>query len=202
MNWYTEIRVKIGRFFKKYKKVIILALIIWAVIFVANLALKSWEKPVLPETTYTPNVSVMNNDKVPEKLQEPIANKIKEYMDYCNNREYEKAYNLLSEGCRKYAYTSLDQFKAHIDVIFRDKKMVYDLQDYSNISGYYVYSVKIYEDILATGLTNDDFSYFDEKMVLKQTKNGIELSIGGFVDVEDISQIAEDDNMKVRVKEK
>ena len=99
----TNFRIKIKEIFKKIWKNAGIVLILWIIMLIINYLLGNMKTEPIPITTYEPHISIMNEDKeVPKDLQEPINKIFNEYVNYCNNQEYEEAYNMLSEGCKKY----------------------------------------------------------------------------------------------------
>ena len=87
--------LKMKDFWRKNKTKIIIALLIWLVIVIINYILKNVNVEITPKTTYEPHTAIMDDSKVPEKLQNPIEELISKYINYCNNKEYENAYNML-----------------------------------------------------------------------------------------------------------
>ena len=110
--------LKMRDFWRKNKPKIIIALLIWLVIIVINYILKNFKQEELPKTTYEPHIAIMDNSEVPEKLQDPIENLIDKYINYCNNKEYENAYTMISSNCRNALYPDIESFKKYIDSIF------------------------------------------------------------------------------------
>lgn len=201
MNFWTDLRIRTRQFFKKYKNIIIIALVAWAVIFVINMILKYRKEPETPISTYTPNKSIMSDEEVPKKVH-TTANKIlDEFVEYCNQKQYEKAYNMIDEECREEVYGGIDLFIKHIQEVFGNSKKIYNIQNYSNVGKTYVYNIRILEDIITTGTTGN-YNYYEEKIVFKDTNNGIKLCMGGFIGKEEINVIAEDDYMKINIYEK
>lgn len=200
MDFFLNIRLKVGRFFRKYKKIIFIVLVIWLVIIAVNYFLKKMGENQKPSTTYEPNVAVMDNSEVPKSLQEPINNLIGEFVNYCNNKEYEKAYNLIDTDCREAIYPSIDKFKIYVDSIFKSKK-IYNIQNFSNVNKNYIYDVRILDDILTTGASNG-YAYYEEKFVMKSTKDGLKLCIGGFVQKDNLNIVAEDEYMKIQIQKR
>ena len=77
----------------------------------------------------------------------------------------------------------------------------YSIQNYSNTKGYYIYEVKYFDDILATGLTNSEYTFTTEKLVLsKSSKGGFEIAVGNFIEYRDIKSVAENDFLKIDIK--
>lgn len=195
----TKFILKIKDFWRKHKAKIIIILLIWLAIIIINQILKNIEKEELPSTTYEPHTAVMDNSKVPEKLQDPIEKLIEEYINYCNNKEYENAYNMLSDDCKKDVYPDIEDFKIYIDSVFDEKKTYY-IQDYSNVDDTYIYNVYIFEDMLATGLTNSEPKYYEEKIVIKNNNGNLEFAIREYIGKEDVKNVYEDDYLKVSIE--
>ena len=201
MDFWLKIRLKVNGFFRKYKNVIILVIIAWAVIIAVNYLLKYINDNKKPTTTYEPNKAVMDDSTVPSKLQEPINEMISKFVQYCNDKDYDSAYNLLDDDCKEYLYTSVDEFKVYVDNVYKTKK-VYNIQNFSNVGNNYIYVVRILDDIIATGTNNGGYVYYEEKFVMKNTKDGLKMSIGGFVDKEDLNIVTEDEYLKFNIEYK
>lgn len=200
---FTDVRLRIKHFFRKYKKIIYVAIIIWLVIFLVNQLLKLYNPTKELEKTYEPHTSVMDtSSKVPTKYQTSIEDMIEEYVNYCNNNDFDKAYNMLSDDCKKYAYPTFDSYLNHLKIVMYTPKK-YSIQDYSNINNMYIYSVKYTDDILATGLTNSEYSYTEEKMAFqKNDKEEFEMSVGNFIKHEDMKLSTENEYLKIDVRER
>ena len=191
--------LKLRDFFRKNKAKIIIALLIWAVIAIINFILKNMEPVEMPSTIYQPHTAIMDDTEVPKKLQDPIEKLIQEYIDHCNNKEYEAAYNMISQECREVLYPDISDFKIYIDSIF-DEKKVYYIQNYSNLDNKYIYSVCIFEDILATGLTGSQVEYYEEKFVITNNNGNLELAIREYIGENDIQNVYEDEYIKVSIE--
>lgn len=201
MNFWLRIRLKVNDFFKRYKNTIIVIIIAWAVIVAVNYLLKYMNENKEPSTTYEPNKAVMDDSTVPSKLQEPINELISQFVSYCNDKNYEAAYNLIDDECKEALYPSIDVFKKYVDNIYKTKK-IYNIQNFSNIDKNYIYEVRILDDIIATGTNGSGYIYYEEKFVMKDTKDGLKMSIGGFVDKEDLNIITEDEYLKFNIEYK
>lgn len=201
MNFWLRVRLKINDFFKRYKNTIVLIIIAWAVIVAVNYLLKYMNENKEPSTTYEPNKAVMDDSTVPSKLQEPINELISQFVSYCNDKNYEAAYNLIDDECKEALYPSIDVFKKYVDNIYKTKK-IYNIQNFSNIDKNYIYEVRILDDIIATGTNGSGYIYYEEKFVMKDTKDGLKMSIGGFVDKEDLNIITEDEYLKFNIEYK
>ena len=198
---FIDTRLKIRRFFKKYRRIVIFIVILWAIIFVANYILKNMPQEEIPKTTYEPNISVMAEDEVPKKWQATIESTIDTFVQKCNNKEYEAAYNMLSDDCKSEVYPTLNSFQRYVDARFTEKR-AYSIQNFSNVGKQYIYNVNLMEDLMATGLTGKEY-YIDEEMfVFTEDDDSLKLSIDGFVRKTDLNIFAEDENLKVNIDSK
>ena len=198
---FLKWRLKIRNFFKKYRKVILIVIVVWAVIMAINYYLKNQKEPEVLNTTYTPHEVLLKSDTdVPEKLQTPIEDLIDDYVNKCNSKDYSGAFNLLTEECKTYVFDdSLDKFKEYIDEVFDNEKR-YSIQDYSNYGEYYIYNIKIIDNIIKTGLTNQTYAYYEEKIAIKQDGNTLKMNVNDYMEHEDLKKIAEDDYLKIRIE--
>ena len=201
MDYWLDIRLKVRRFFRNHKKKIVIILIVWAIVIAINYYLKNRTKIIVPQTTYDPHSPVMDiTDKVPEKYKEPISNLIYNYVEYCNNKEYENAYNLLSEKFKEKYSMNIEDFKEYVDNIFAAKK-IYNIQNFSNIDNTYIYRVRLLEDILASG-TTDDYKYSEEKYVVKEENGILKISLDGYCGEKEMDIDVEDDYMQIKILKK
>lgn len=200
---FLKWRLKIRNFFKKYKRVIFIVLIVWLVIIAINFFLgHRSETPVL-NTTYNPHEVVLTSDtEVPEKLQTPIEDTIDDYINKCNNKDYSGAFELLTTDCKTHVFgDSLDNFTTYASSVFPNKKR-YSIQNYSNFGQAYIYNVKLIDDIIATGLTNQSYAYYEEKFAVKEEDGKIKLNVNDYMGFNDLKKVAEDDYLKIRVENK
>lgn len=201
---FTELRLKIKRLFRKYGRIIFVIFIIWAIIFLINLMLKNKENIPEATTTYDVHTSVIDSTtSTPSSMREPIEEIISEYVGYCNEGNYQKAFNMLSKECRKYGFdNSVYRFMEHVLVKMPTPKK-YSIQDYSNVkygnTRLYIYEIKYTDDLLATGLTNSTYSYTSEKLTFYESDDGLEMSAGDYIYYSDIKSIAENEYFKIDV---
>ena len=205
---YTDLRLKLRHFFKKYRKIVFVVITIWGIVIMINQMLKNREVEPKTITTYEPHVSVMSQtSSTPKSMQEPIENLIKKYVDYCNERDLEKAFFLLSEECREFEFDkSPNKFIKYVLNKIPSKRE-YSIQNYSNIKvddkRVYIYEIRYTEDLLATGLTETDFYYTSEKMSFYEDDyEKIQMNIGNYIYQTDIKNISENEYLKIDVIQK
>ena len=137
---------------------------------------------------------------MPDDLKSPIDDLIYDYVNKCNNKDFSGAFALLTDDCKKNVFgDSEDKFKEYAESVFPNKKR-YSIQSYSNYGGYYIYNIKIIDDILVTGLTNQEYAYYEEKIAIKQNGDKLQLCVNDYMGYDDLKKIAEDDYLKIRVE--
>lgn len=197
---FTQIRINIIDFFKKHGKKIIIILFVWAIIIAINYFVGKIEDTPEIQTNYNPHESVMENGSVPTNLQEPIEQLIGQFVENCNNKDYEAAYNLLTEDCKNNIYPDIELFKQYVDSVFPNKK-IYNIQNFSNKDKIYIYTVNILNDILATGLNNEeDENVYSEKYVVIEENGQLKLSIRQYIGRQNLTYIYEDEYMKIKIE--
>lgn len=200
---FLKWRLKIRNFFKKNKGKIFFIFIIWVIIIAINFLLsRKKETPVL-NTTYTPHEVLLKSDyDVPEKLQNPIEDLIDDYINKCNEKEFSSAYALLTDDCKKNVFEdSEEKFTKYANSIFKTKKR-YSIQNYSNYGGNYIYNIKIIDDIITTGLTGQEYAYYEEKLAIKQNGDNLQLCVNDYMGEQELKKVIEDDNLKIRIENK
>lgn len=200
---FLKLRLKVRNFFKKYKNKIFIVLVIWIIILAINYLSGHQKQKIVLNTTYAPhNVVLLSDSEVPENLQNPIEDLIDDYVNKCNNKDYKAAYELLTEECKTHAFNnSLEKFTKYIDSIFAQEKR-YSIQNYSNISEQYIYNLKLLNDIITTGLTNESYAYYEEKIAIKKENGQLKLSVNDYMGSKELKNVAEDDYLKIRIESK
>ena len=204
---FTELKLKVRHFFRKYRKAIIIGLIIWAIIFLVNQIVMNLPRNYEAETSYEAHTSIMDSSsKTPTSLQQPIEEVIEQYVNYLNDGNFQSAFNMLSEDCRKYGFNDdVTEYMAHVYTKMPTPKQ-YAIQNYSNITygkkNMYIYEVKYFDDILATGLTNSDYEYTSENITFYSGDDGLEMNVGNYIYHTDIKNISENEYLKIDVVDK
>ena len=77
------------------------------------------------------------------------------FVNYCNKRKIENAYEMLTEECKKAMFSTIEDFeRIYINNIYKVKRE-YELTELSTDGNKITYLVTLYGDMLATGNTND-----------------------------------------------
>lgn len=198
---FIDARLKIRQFIKRNRKKVIFVAIVLSIIIAINYVLKNMQRDESPKTTYEPNVAVMDESEVPTKWQDEIKNRIDTFINYCNNKEYEAAYAMLSDDCKSALYPVLSEFQLYVDSRFQVKR-IYSIQNFSNLADQYIYNVNLMSDFMATGSTGTEYGYLQEKFVFTEDDKDLKLSIGGFIRTSKLDAFVEDENLKIVVESK
>jgi len=198
-----KLRLKIRNFIKDHKRTILIVLLVWLIILAVNFLLGLRTPVQVPMSSFTPNISVLDGSSVVNaKKHGKISDIIDNYINYCNNGEFENAYNLLSENCKEKAFNNnVNKFTEYAKNIFNQKKR-YSLQNYSNYGKTYVYDVRIFNDFLASGLTDEEYAFYQEKFAMVDEGKEIKLNVGNFIDKQDVKRFVDDEYSKIKIKSK
>lgn len=163
---------------EKYKLIGYGILIIICILFaIKSLNLYYEEQEERKMTQITQNE--INETKQSTIETEPINNSIENdtiratmtsFVNYCNNREIENAYKMLTDQCKNAMFPSEDYFKnTYLEKIYKEKK-IYDMLKWSEDGNKTTYLVKLYGDLLATGGVDND--YTEDYYTFVKNENG------------------------------
>lgn len=149
-----------------------------------------------------PTQSIITGEKVSVEKTEQNTNIIKEFVEYCNNEKYEKAYDLLTEEGKKEFNNDINTFiKNYCKNVFATKK-TYNLDLWLNTNNIYTYKVTFYEDnLLATGSSNMNKNIEDYITIIHQN-NEDKININGFIIEKTIHKSQEVNNVEIIINSK
>ena len=199
----ARLLLKIRDIWKKYWKYIVSVIVVWITVIMINTYLKNRPKQINMVNTYTPDTPVIEDGgSVPKKDKEEVNNTIDTYFNYCNNKEYQKAYNMLTKDCQAYLYSgSISSFKEYVDETFQGKK-IYNIQNFSNVGETYIYNLRILDDIMASGTTGG-YNTYQEKIALIREDGKIKIANQGYIGRKIFNNIVGEDNyLKIKVLSK
>ncbi len=198
---FTDLKVKIQDFFIKNKKKIIIIIVIWLIIMGINKIIGVVKDMQPPETSYEPKSPIISGSNVSKSTYTKTEDVINNYVKFCNNKEYESAYELITDDCKEIKFkNNIENFKKYVDYIF-DGYKVASIQNYSNKDKVYVYKVTISEDIMATGRNNENYNTYNE-MIVAYKDDTTKISLGGFIQKEKLDYMNQDSYLRVWLEEK
>ncbi len=139
--------------------------------------------------------SVVSGETISTEKLKSATEVIGEFMDYCNQGNTEAAYGLLTDDCKEQMYNSLDAFnQAYYQDVFGGEQKIYSVENWVGD----IYRVRISENMLATGKSNNGYSKQDY-ITVKETGEGYKLNINSYIGHEEINKTTEDNNIVVEV---
>lgn len=147
------------------------------------------------QNTYTPEQTMGLGADIPKQEQTQNETIINEFFEYCNQKQIEQAYAILSEDCKEQLYPTLEDFyRLYVQQIFTTKKL-YSIQSWI-YSGTATYEIRIKDDILSTGLTTTSGTIQDYYTIIE--KDGKQyLNINSYVKRKEINKEVEKDGIKI-----
>lgn len=130
------------------------------------------------QTSYKPQQTTVLGDDVKEENQEQNTKVMDEFISYCNAKEIEKAYNLLTDECKKEKFSgSIENFKInYVEKIFTSTK-TYNMQSWINV-GNPTYKVRILDDVLKTGSVGE---VVEDYITIVKENNTYKLSLNSYI---------------------
>lgn len=118
-----------------------------------------------------PKDSVLTQTNLSEKKAEENAKLIKEFVQYCNEKKPEQAYQLLSDACKEELYGTANLFaQNYISPIFKTQK-TYELELWAEFDGCSTYKITFLEgNALQTGGSTSSNNFVDYITVVKQAE--------------------------------
>lgn len=199
----TKILLALRNFWKKNWKIIIIIAVIWIAIIIFNNYLKNRPEEIVAINTYNPDEPVIDtSESIPNNQKEEVNTLIDSFFNYCNNKQYQNAYNMLTSDCQKYMYSdSLEDFIEYVDSIYTTSK-IYNIQNYSNVDNVYIYNINILDDIMSTGTTGG-YQTYTEKIAIVDEDGTLKISNQGYIGKKTFNNLfAEDNYLKIKILNK
>ena len=149
-------------------------------------------------TTITENKSVVTGKKVQKDTLQTAVTIIDTFIEYCNNHELEKAYDLLTKECKTHIFKSQEMFeKAYYDNVFEGKAKKCTVENWEEN----IYKVRIADDMLWTGKNNNGYAK-EDYITVKKEEDEYKLNINSYIGYKQINETTNKDNIKMEVIEK
>ena len=123
--------------------------------------------------------SLVSGGSVSEAHQEQFGKLIDNFLTYCKNHEPEKAYGLLSEDCKNILYPNETIFEQQYYKNKFTSEKKYSFQSWTS-KDTYIYRVKIFNNMLATGTGNSE-KYIQDYISIVKENDSYKLNVNGFV---------------------
>lgn len=143
--------------------------------------------------------TIMSGDSISDEYKDDFGQLIDEFCTHCINHEPEKAYDLLSNDIKNIKYKSVDIFK---DLYYEDRfegNKQYSFQSWSKSNDIYIYQVKVFDNMLATG-KNSEENYQEDFITIVPDGGDFKLNIDNYIGRKEIFKKASNDILQVSVQ--
>ena len=199
LRYYNQNRLKIWA--------ILLAIVLgYALLQVLNSAIANHntEENNEQETTSNNVVSYRNESesmvtggRVSSTYSEKIGQVINQFFTYCVNHDPQRAYDMVSNNTKQVLYQTEELFeKNYYQNKFNGNKQ-FSFQSWSRTDTLYIYQVRIFDNMLATGQTSDN--YIEEYVTIAVEEGSYKLNLNSYLGRKQISVKNEDENLSIQV---
>lgn len=155
------------------------------------------------EDTSRPVESVITGEKLPNETTNENVDMIKQFVDFNNKKDYQNAYNLLTEECKSKIFNNdINNFISNYSnkIFITDKTYSLELWQYTVNS--YTYRIQYTDNnILSTGNINSGSSIEDYITIIENT-NEKKLNINSFIEKRTINKEMEKSGVNVKVNDR
>lgn len=197
------------RYWNQNRKKIIIIISIIAFIIILIQTINYLFKTMTKEHSTTTNgdktkpiQSVITGKEVSESKTDENVKTINDFVIYCNNKEYENAYNLLTDDCKEEFNNNINVFiQTYVAKIFTNSK-TYELDLWLTEENIYTYQINLYEDnLLATGGSSINSNIQDYITVVNQN-NENKININGFIQKKSINKSKDVNGINIAINSK
>lgn len=150
------------------------------------------------DSIYNPSETIIKGSDIGEKQELVNEDIINKFVSYCNAKDPNAAYNLLSQNCKQNLYPSLDSFiNTYYNIVFKEQMMI-SMQSWINSNSNYTYKVRILKDPMATG-NYDDTGVYEDYMTIVKENDEQKLNINNYIKRDEIKKEAENNGIKIKV---
>ena len=150
---------------------------------------------------YNPSKTVITGNNITKENYNQDEEIIQKFVDYCNNKDVNSAYNLLSKDCRECLYGTLEKFKiGYYEKIFTNKKE-FNLQSWVNNENYHTYRIRYMDDFLSSG-DYDDIKKGEDYITIDNSENEMKINVNGFICSEFINKEIESNGIEINISKR
>lgn len=204
---FNKFRLKVIEFIKKHEdkiknvgqKLIIVAMVVLvATIIISSFSGGETEKNEDEYNVYKPTETIIKGQDVSKEQYEKDSNLVNTFLEYCNSKEVEEAYSLVSDECKTEKYPTIEEFKKYYYNDIFEKKRECNLQAWISTDEYTIYKIRYSNSMLSTG-TYDETDVYEDYITLNRKNNTEKISIGSFVDSEECNIVTNEEGIEATV---
>lgn len=141
--------------------------------------------------------SMVDGGSVSETYSEDLGKFINQFFSYCIEHNPHNAYTMLSNDTKQELYQTEELFvKNYYQSRFNGNKD-FSFQSWSSVDNMYIYQVKIFDNMLATGQSSEN--YIEEYVTISNEDGEYKLNINSYLGRKNINKKSEDKNLSVEV---
>lgn len=149
------------------------------------------------QTGPSTNTAVLSGTAVSDNTLKKDTEVIKQFIEACNAKNIDEAYSLLSEDCKNELYKTEGAFdNDYVKQIFNQNRS-YDIQAWVTSTDAITYKIKYLDDIMATGVTNEE--YIEEYITVIKEENDKKLNLSQFIKKDNINRIIKKGDLEVNI---
>lgn len=139
--------------------------------------------------------SVISGQKVSSNKLKDDTDIINQFVEYCNEKNIEGAYNLLSKECKENMFPSIEDFNNIYYLKLFDCYKTHTIQNWTSN----IYLVKFTGNIATTGDLSNNQTNQDYITIVEENKNK-KININGFIERQKIDKEIEKEKISVKVE--
>lgn len=141
--------------------------------------------------------SITTNEDIDSTIRDEVQKLLEDFINYSCHGEPQKAYDLLTQDCKKILYPSVEAFDEYYCSDIKDK--TYDFKSWSATNSTYVYQVRFFENPLLTGMDTTN-NYIQDYITVIKKQGGYQLNINKFIKRETLNKELETNDIHITVK--
>ena len=145
--------------------------------------------------------TMVSSSKVPQKYQEKLGKIIDEFYTACVDGDFQTAYSLVSDQCKRLIYPNQSLFESLYcrEKFSGDKE--YSFQSWDISKNRYIYQVKIFDNMLATGKSSDQ-GYIEDYITIVPDEDSFKLNIDSYIETKAMGDKSADGDVTIQIDSK
>lgn len=148
------------------------------------------------KTNVEDNKSSITGESISKDKLTTVSEVINKFVEYCNNGNNEKAYELLTTNCKEKLYPTIDIFENNYCNKTFSKEMVCEITNWVGD----IYKIKLKEDPIATGVITEE--YIEDYFTLQKENGQYKLNISNYIGRKEINKKVEEKDISITIESK
>ena len=140
--------------------------------------------------------SLVSGQTISSSNLELATNTINKFVNYCNNKEFQKAYDMLTDDCKEVMFSSINSFeRIYYNGNFNGEKKSITIENWIGNT----YKVNFTGDILSTGdltnlATNEDY------ITIIENEDEFKLNINGYISRKELNKSKKYEGLEIKIE--